>query len=299
MLRVARARMSVVERAGPWTVVTCPRSPALGNAAVSDLEQLVALVLAAPKYRAVCPDTVRRLGGEELAKRPTLKAAVKATKTRLHQAFGAFVRPADHDRILAALEAACASGRPDAIRAAARSALACHASTRERLPFLDRFHPAIFQLTGTPRRILDLACGLHPLAIPWMGLPPDATYVAADIDGRAVQILNRAFSLLRVNGRADHADILVSPPADPADVAFLLKTLAGLERQRKGSARPLLESIPAAHLVVSYPVASLGGAGKGMRANYEREFRTLAEGAPWHIARLDFPAELVFVIRKP
>ena len=266
---------------------------------MSALDELVAAVLATPKYRAVCADTVRRLGAAELAKRGGLEAALKATKSRLHQVFGAFARAPDYGRLLHNVAAAHASGAPDALREACRAAMACHASTRERLPILDRFCAEVFAVTGVPRRVLDLACGLHPLALPWMGLPADASYLAYDLDGRAVAFLNRAAPLLGAGLQAVHADILCTPPTEEADVAFLLKAATSLERQERGGARRILDALRARHIVVSFPVASLGGRNRGMRGGYERAFQSIVAGAPWQVERLQFPTELVFVIRTP
>ena len=263
---------------------------------MSSLDELVASVLASAKYRAVCPDTVQRIGERELAKGRGLKAAAKATKARLHQVFGAFAEAPDYAQLLRGLEAAHASGSPEAVRAACRAALACHASTRERLPLLERFYRDIFAVTGVPRRVLDLACGLHPLATPWMGLPPDTPYTAFDIDGRAVDFLRRCASLLHPGLEACHADVLCSPPTEEADVAFLLKAATSLERQEKGALRRLLDALRVGHVVVSFPVASLGGRDKGMRQNYERAFLEMMAGDPRRIARLEFPSELVFVV---
>ena len=49
--------------------------------------------------------------------------------------------------------------------------LARHDSTRERIPYLSEFYEAILEIAQTPRIILDLACGLNPFALPFMGLP--------------------------------------------------------------------------------------------------------------------------------
>jgi len=265
---------------------------------MAELDELVALVLRSAKYRSVCPDTVRRIGERELAKRRNLKAAIKATKSRLHQVFGAFDQAPDYDHLFRDLERVYAGGSDEAIRGACRAALVCHASTRERLSILDQFYAEVFALTGGPTSILDLACGLHPLGLPWMGLPPECRYEAYDIDGRAVEFLNRFFALAGVNGRAVHGDILCQPPTEPADVAFLLKTLPSLERQEKGSGQRVLEALNARHIVVSFPTASLGGRDKGMRESYERVFLDLVADMPWRVERLEFQTELAFVIQK-
>ena len=262
---------------------------------MSELDRLVAAVLEARKWRAICPATVRRIGEQELARGRTLKAAVKATKRRLHQITGAFDREPDDASLSALLERAATE---DSLRHACRQALDAKSGSRERQDVLERFYTEIFALTGTPHSILDLACGHHPFSIPWMGLPRGARYVALDIDGRAIRLIDRLFRRLGTNARAVHADVLAHPPTAPADVAFLLKTLPSLERQEAGAGRRVLDALQARHVVVSYPVASLGGRRKGMREHYERAFLNTVADTPWTVERLEFPAELVFVVER-
>jgi hypothetical protein len=60
----------------------------------------------------------------------------------------------------------------------------------------------------------------------------------------------------------------------------------------------LLDALRVRHVVVSFPVQSLGQREKGMAAHYERTFRAQLAGRPWPIARLRFESELVFVVDK-
>ena len=55
------------------------------------LEKLVETVLTSSKYKAVSHDLIRSIGLRELAKRSSLKEAVKATKSKLHQVGGAYL----------------------------------------------------------------------------------------------------------------------------------------------------------------------------------------------------------------
>ena len=53
-----------------------------------------------------------------------------------------------------------------------------HASSRERLPYLDTFYQKIFAMIGTPKSIIDLACALDPLGLPWVNLPSTTQFLA-------------------------------------------------------------------------------------------------------------------------
>jgi 16S rRNA (guanine(1405)-N(7))-methyltransferase len=80
------------------------------------------------------------------------------------------------------------------------------------------------------------------------------------------------------------------------DLALLLKTLPCLEQAEKGASARLLDAINARHLVISYPVASLGGRQKGMFDTYEEQFAALAEGRGWSTQRFLFDSELAFIV---
>jgi 16S rRNA (guanine(1405)-N(7))-methyltransferase len=267
------------------------------------LDTVVSAVASSKKYRAVCADTIRRIAARELAARGSVKSATKATKRRLHQAYGAFEHELDEQAAIQRLEAAYRTGSPSQIRSACAYVLGLHSSTRERLPILDRFYPAIFELTGRPSSLLDVGCGLNPLALPWMDLAGgahcDARYIALDIDAARVRFLNRYLSLAGSEPLARCQDALSHPPDDAADVALLLKMSPTLERQEPGATLRLIEHLAAPHVVVSFAIKSLGGREKGMAEHYQRQFLTWMAGRHWPVETLSFETELVFIVNKP
>ena len=146
--------------------------------------------------------------------------------------------------------------------------------------------------------MVDLACGLHPFALPWMGLDPEAYYAAYDIDGRLAAPVN---ALLKVLGRAPGMvcrDVLVSPPEDRADVALLLQAVPCLEQQERGTGVRLLERIRAECFVVSFPCQSLGGSSKGMEQHYEGLASRMADQLHFSVKKLAYPRETFYVLRK-
>ncbi len=154
-----------------------------------------------------------------------------------------------------------------------------HASTRERLPSRrDLFLYLPWPVLRPVKSVLDLACGLNPLALPWMPLADKPVYLACDIYGDMVAFLGTFFAHLRQNGRVWSCDLSQGIPDDRVHVAFLLKAIPCLEQLDKSLPLRLMDGIHADHLLVSFPVASLGGRGKGMRANYEAHFMDLVAG---------------------
>ncbi len=266
------------------------------KSAAGPLDRLVAAVREGPRYRHVAPGFVSRLGQMELAKGRGWKEAVKATKRKLHQAAGAYLDAGVHyGRWLAELRAAGPADLPQACARIMRH----HSSTRERLPILADFYTEA--LAGRPpiRSVLDLGCGLNPLAIPWLPLAEGAAYHAWDVYEDMAAFLNECFALLPVRGRAVAGDILGELPPEPVDLALLLKLVPCLEQVEKGAGRRLLAGVRADTVLVSFPVHSLGGRrDRGMEGNYEADFWEMVAGQPWAVKRYEFEGELVFRVEK-
>ncbi len=289
----------------------------MSRLSADDITELVVSVRASSKYAAISEDMIRSIGLRELAARRNLKEAIKATKNKLHQVAGAYLDARlPYDQWLALLEAAATidEGRPmidaealaNSVLSTQSSALAqtCltimrnHASTRERLPMLETFYVTMLASLEPVRSVLDLACGLNPLALPWMPLAPDAVYYACDIYADMIAFLNGFFAQAGIHGQARICDLTTSAPDEQVDLALVLKALPPLEQQAKHAGRDLLRALNARHIIVSFPAYSLGGRSKGMTENYEQRFRALADDEGWAIERFIFPTELAFLVRK-
>jgi 16S rRNA (guanine(1405)-N(7))-methyltransferase len=268
------------------------------SSALPLLEKLISAVQANPKYRAITPALVRRICAIELAKGRDYREAIKAVRNKLHQIGGAFLESgADFPRWSAILSTLPPGDTP-ALRDFCRTIMAHHASTRERLPILEHIFTETLAPLAPVASVLDLACGLNPLAIPWMPLADQAPYLACDIYEDLTVFLSRFLAHLGRPGGAEVCDLVESTPAYPVQLALLLKAIPCLEQIDKEIARRLLESIPARHILVSFPAHSLGGRSKGMPENYTSHFSELVTGRPWTIHRYQFPGELVFRIDK-
>jgi len=260
------------------------------------LDAIVEVVLESAKYRTIAPEFVRKIAAEELRKTPKPKEAIKATKNRLHQAAGAYLSALpNYDAWLERLSAASTS---DERRAVCRALMHIHASTHERMAILDTFYQKTLADIAPVRSVLDLACGLNPLAISYMPLAEDATYYACDLYTDQAAFFNAAFPLLGVSGEAWAADITQTVPQQHVDLVLIIKTIPCLQQIDKGIGLRLLEGVHADHILVSYPTQSIGGREKGMRATYQTQFGELVAGKSWKIRRYDFPTELAFLITK-
>ena len=263
------------------------------------VESLISAVRAAPNYRHIEAGLVARLAAAELAKGRDAKAAVKAVRGKLHQAAGAY----RSDRLdLAGWTAELAQLPRDpsdpALRAWCREKMQQHASTRERLPFLDDFFTRSLAGVGAVQSLLDLGCGLNPLALPWLNLAPGATYYGCDLYSDLADFGDVFRRHLGLAGAVTSCDLTVSTPTQPVALALALKMIPCLEQLDKSVGSRLLAQVNAQHVLVSFPARSLGGRAKGMGRTYETRFLALISGMDWQARRFDFPNELAFMLSR-
>jgi len=128
------------------------------------VERIVSSIKCSKKYRDTYEGTIRALATVEVGRHRRTRDAEKAVRRRLHLIVASHLGDPDYDEAATALAKARALG-DGPFRSACRAVLAAHVSTRERLPILADFYPAIWELTGKPRTVLDIACGLNPIAI--------------------------------------------------------------------------------------------------------------------------------------
>ena len=95
------------------------------------------------------------------------------------------------------LERLAAAQNSDERREVCRALMQTHASTRERLPIIDEFYRVSLAEIAPVRSVLDLACGLNPLAIPFMPLAENAAYYACDLYTDQAEFFNRGLSAAR------------------------------------------------------------------------------------------------------
>lgn len=271
---------------------------------------VVAAIKASRKYHAIGEETIRALVEQAAPEHRKRKALEKAVRRRLHGIAASHLGDPDYEALRRELLDARARGDEGAERAACERALQQHLSTRERWPYLAGFYAAIFEHTGVPETLLDLACGLGPLALPWMRLPASARVLAYDLQEPRVAMLD-AYLRARGQGGAELRDIVLRPPTERGDVALLLKELHRLQRnypkpRPKAEPRPekdepgsswanWLASIPARHLVVSLPAFSAHG-GRSLVERYREMMARLLDGRSWGVHELSFEHEVVFCL---
>ena len=251
-------------------------------------------LLSSKKYRDICPDTVRRVWADCCAKYKKAKDAEKAAREALHGITGAFMTPEEARQITYDMHAWYCDPTDHGLE----RILSRHASTRERLPIadMDALYGRVFEITGRPRSVLDLACGVNPVYLGARGIET----LGVDISGQAVGAVNYFGETYGQPVSAVCADLLC-PGAIPKrrfDAALLFKLLPLLERQRAGAALDVMNAVNAAFLVVSFPTRTLGGRNVGMAGQYSDWMEAHMPPRRETAGRIETRNELFFVLKE-
>lgn len=263
------------------------------------VEQMVQELAQSKKYRqlALSADTLQDVVAQEARTHTNKRAALDAARKKLHNIVAPYLGDPDYTQAAQRLDLAFQTLDAAQIRLVCAEIMQAHVSTRERLPILDDLYPAIFALTGIPHAILDLACGIHPLSLPWMGLPGDAQYFAYDILSERVNFLNHFFTLHGLNSTAKVQDILVNPPTETGDIALIFKEVHRFEQRMRGVTLRLLDALQARYIVVSLPTQNMSGQ-IDFTTSYRRMFYKIVGQRPWSVREIVFPGEMFFVVQK-
>jgi 16S rRNA (guanine(1405)-N(7))-methyltransferase len=263
-------------------------------------EQLLEKVRSRSPYDQISPEFVRWIGQRELEKQRSFKEAVKATRSKLHQVASAYLEgEIDYDSWRTILDGLPTSLSDPALQAACLQWMEKHASTHERLPILEKFYRQTLQNIAPLHSVLDVGCGLNPLALSWMPVGENCIYYGLDIFADMVRFLNQFLQHTGVQGEILLHSLTEGLEEIPsAQLALLLKTIPCMEQLDKSLGVNLLDSIQAQYLLVSFPIQSLGGYHKGMRSYYEQHFMSIIKDRHIAFERFEFATELAFLLSR-
>jgi 16S rRNA (guanine(1405)-N(7))-methyltransferase len=178
--------------------------------------------------------------------------------------------------------------------------LSTHTSTKERIPFYDEIY-AHMCARIKPRSVLDLGCGMNPLAYNYFvnnGCRP--TIIASDISAKDMEFLDACFTELSIPGKTIALDLIKDYEQlqeFKVDLVLMLKLLDSLEEAKRHISYKIFENINAQWIVASFPTRSLGGKKTIAREGRAWFERLLArKGLSWETFCVE--NELFYVITK-
>lgn len=262
-------------------------------------KKLASQILSKPKYRNVNipEDTVLSLINEAAVNAKNPKEINKAVEEKLHNIVALYLGEVDYSVFYDRLDEVLATGSREALLDFSRELLSCHQSTEERLNDIDTFYDTIFSHTGVPSSVADVACGLHPFALPFMKLPAGACYCAYDLNEPRINAIDAYIKKLGYEGGGFHEDILVHPPEREFDAVFFFKEAHRFEKRKKGCLNEFFRSMPTHCLVVSLPIKDLHNV-YDLSERHDALIEKAVSGMNWEISTADHGSERLYFIKK-
>lgn len=261
------------------------------------MEEIVEKILKSKKYSAIDPKTVEYLYANLAEKYPE-KILEEKLKSLLHQIWGAYysTRP-NFGKLLQKNKELLAD--PKTQKDTLLKLLRLHSSTAERISEAESFYKQIFSITQLPKTILDHGCGLNPLFYPWMDFVSGASYFAYDIDVEEIDFLKAVVDITKpkIKFSFNVGNVLFGDYPE-VDVVFMFKLLPVIEQQAQGATLEIIRRQKAKYIVVSFPLKTLSGREVGMAGSYSQNFERMASENCWVFTKIEFPNELVYVIKK-
>lgn len=265
----------------------------------TDIQAMIARIIETKKYRhsGLNPNTIEDLIRQEAPHHTSPKQILKAVRRKIHNIVAPYLGEPDYAALTQDLHQIedFSLNSPQLI-SFCQHVLSQHASTAERIHVMSEFYSQLFSAASQPHSILDLACGLHPFAFPWMGLPTSVRYHAYDILQPRIDFINQFFNKLGMSPLAENRDILVNPPTHHADLGIFFKEAHRFEKRQPGCNRAFWESLKVEKLAVSLPTQNLSGTHRLINAHRSLVRANLPKNRQVH--EIHVGNEIIFLITE-
>jgi len=254
-----------------------------------DLNELIVKILDKKDLKSLDRDFILKVIGDESQRNKALFSRLeekgfnprskefgefkKIVRKKLRSVYGMFARetlsPEKRQRLLESLRKAVKHNDSQESDRIVAEILQSHLSTSERCPYYDVIYPEIFRITGQPKKIIDLGCGLNPLSYEFLKIKP--YYVASDIGKKDMEFIGEFFKIMGIKGETIQSDLTnpdstLMDKANDADICLLLKLVDTLEDLKRDSAKKLIANLSTKNIVLSVPKATISGK-KPIRSN--------------------------------
>ncbi len=186
------------------------------------------------------------------------------------------------------------------------SLLKLHLSTKERLEYYPEIYKKLIEKTCIPNSILDLACGLNPLASEFIPNSP-IKYFASDLSEKDVDFLNKYFNkaILKkkfVEGSyAFRLDLSLESSLSElnkfeTDWCLILKGLDPIEEINENISYELVKNIKSKWIIVSFPTLTVSR--KPMNNPRRNWFEKVLNRSNLEFETIDINNELFYIIKN-
>lgn len=180
---------------------------------------------------------------KDIEKSKELKQLIKESRNELNKIYGIFQdkNKSSANSLLKEIKTAPKRSTKDILK--------LHLSSKERLDSYPQFYEKIFEITGKPDSILDLACGLNPFSFEFMKLA-HVRYYAIELNQKDVDLLQGYFDSMDIKGKAIKKDITKDQDFPKADICFAFKIFDIIDNR---SVIKIIKSLKCKYLVATFP----------------------------------------------
>lgn len=128
-----------------------------------------------------------------------------------------------------------------------------HSSTKERINSYPEIKELIFK--NKPKSILDLGCGINPIAI----ANKNTKYYAYDIKEKELNLLKEFFKKENILGEVFFVDIRKVKEYPKTDICLIFKVLDLVDSKRHENAKIIFEKVKSKEIIISFSTRTLSG----------------------------------------
>ncbi len=239
------------------------------------------------------------------------KKILSEIKSELHKIHGSFQKVSRRKRG-EYFEELHRSVSPEALNAgrkvnpenlsAIKKILLTNKSAKERIEYYEDIYKKIFEITGKPKTIVDLGCGLNPFSFVFMDLNK-VEYYAYDIDEEDISFINEYFYLMKkkISGEAKMINLSNITEEEikkipKAEVCFMFKLADVLDRENHKQSEKIIKNLNSDYIVVSFSKKTL--AGNEMNFPYRGWIEKMLERIGLEFNKINFENEVFYVIKR-
>ena len=173
--------------------------------------------------------------------------------------------------------------------------LELHSSTRERERIYQDVYEKIFEITGKPKKILDLGAGLNVLSYDLIG--KNVYYYVNELTEKDCEIISEYLKNNKYKFEIIKGDVTKDIKLPETDVCFLFKLLDSIDVKDHKTSEELIKKIKARYLVISFSNLSIRGA-REMNHPQRGWIERLLERLDYKYTKIEYTEETFYVVDK-
>ena len=171
--------------------------------------------------------------------------------------------------------------------------LKAHKSSKDRLKIYPTLYKEIFQITGKPKVILDLGCGLNPLSYNYLECKP--LYIASEWNKKDCNKITDYFKKNNIKGKVLQLDLRKDFTYPRSDIVFLFSVFDIIETKGHKLAEKIIKALKSKYVVVSFSTKTFSN----KKMNYPKRgwIERMLKRLDLRYKKLSYMNEIFYVIK--